>query len=67
MGDLSMPGWAALPFGIIWIGLDHSGHALNCFIDSDRKVWLIEPQSDAIISVDKYSKEHKFKAYLIVM
>ena len=44
MGQLSVPGWADLAFGIVWT----DQHALNVFVDEDKEVWFIEPQSDAI-------------------
>ena len=34
-------------FGIVWTG----SHALNFFIDRDKKVWLVEPQTDEIFEV----------------
>ena len=44
-GQFSIPGWAALALGICWT----NDHALNCFVDEDRKLWFIEPQNDTII------------------
>ena len=44
MGQFSVPGWAHLALGICWTGT----HALNCFIDEERKLWFLEPQNDTI-------------------
>ena len=43
-GQFSIPGWAALALGICWT----NDHALNCFMDEDKKLWFIEPQTDTI-------------------
>lgn len=44
MGQLSIPAWSGVAFGIVWT----DKHALNCFIDEAGKLWFIEPQSDAL-------------------
>ena len=44
MGQLSIPQWSGIAFGIVWTNL----HALNCFIDEAGKFWFIEPQSDKL-------------------
>ena len=44
MGQLSIPNWSMLAFGIAWT----DKHSLNCFVDEDRILWFLEPQSDAI-------------------
>lgn len=46
MGQLSIPDWSALAFGIVWT----ERHAMNCFVDEDKLLWFLEPQSDAIES-----------------
>jgi len=53
MGQASNPSWGALPFGIIYIKGGGVSHALNCFIDKDRELWLIEPQNDSIFKCPK--------------
>ena len=54
VGNLSIPGWASLPFGILWTYLPNgSGHALNIFIDTDSEVWIVEPQNDNIYKMPK--------------
>lgn len=51
MGDISK--WDSdLAFGIVWI----SGHALNWFVDEDRHVWFVEPQSDKIFEPESDRK-----------
>jgi hypothetical protein len=43
-GQFSVPAWSALALGICWT----TTHALNCFVCEDRRLWFIEPQTDAI-------------------
>lgn len=62
IGQFSVHGWSALPLGIIWVGIKENGHALNCFVDVDRKVWLIEPQNDKIFKIPK-----SWTPWLVVM
>ena len=44
MGQFSIPEWATLCFGICWT----DKHALNFFIDEERKFWFVEPQNDSV-------------------
>jgi hypothetical protein len=44
MGQFSAPPWSALAMGIMWTDV----HALNCFVAEDRKLYYLEPQSDAV-------------------
>ena len=44
MGQFSIRGWSQLCLGIVWT---HT-HALNCFVDENKKLWFIEPQTDKI-------------------
>jgi len=44
MGQLSIPEWSKLAFGIVWTNL----HALNCFIGEDKLFYFLEPQKDTI-------------------
>ena len=44
MGQLSIPEWSGIAFGIVWTNL----HALCCFIDEAGKFWFIEPQTDEL-------------------
>lgn len=46
MGQFSIPDWGDLAFGICWT----EKHSLNCFIDEDKMLWFLEPQSDVIES-----------------
>ena len=45
MGQFSVPDWGQLAFGIVWSNF----HALNLFVDEQRKVWFVEPQNDNIL------------------
>ena len=45
MGQLSVPKWSGLAVGICWT----ENHAFNCFLDNNKKLWFIEPQSDAVL------------------
>jgi len=54
MGEVSNPDWGCLPFGIIWVKEPvDTYHALNCFIDKNREMWIIEPQNDRIYKCPK--------------
>ena len=44
--DLWQP---ALPFGIAW----SKTHAFNIFIDKDKNIWIIEPQTDAVMTLEQ--------------
>ena len=44
LGQFSIPDWSQLCFGIVWT----DKHALNCFIDEDKNIWFVEPQTDSI-------------------
>jgi len=62
-GKLSVPGWGDLTFGIFWVGMPGGGgHAVNIFIDSDSKVWCVEPQTDDIYELPK-----EWVPWLVVM
>lgn len=55
MGNLSVPGWADL--AVFFMCGNH--HAFASFIDSDDKVWVIEPQSDRVIKPSELSERYK--------
>lgn len=42
--------YTLLPFGIVWT----TNHALNIFIDEYNQVWLIEPQTDIVYTLEDY-------------
>jgi hypothetical protein len=44
MGQLSIPDWSGIAFGIIWTNV----HAFNCLIDETGKFYFIEPQDGKI-------------------
>jgi hypothetical protein len=48
MGEITIPEWSALAFGILFTKTPDAAHAVNVFIDNDREVWIVEPQTDAI-------------------
>ena len=53
MGAVSCPDWGALPFGIVWTKTPSGAHAVNCFVDKKRDVYIIEPQTDWIGKLPK--------------
>ena len=70
MGAISNPEWGALPFAIVWTDIYKTDakkeligrHAVNCFIDKKRQVWIIEPQNDTIMECPK-----NWTPYFVVM
>jgi len=62
MGAISNPDWGALPFAILWTTTPKGGHAINCFIDNDREVWIIEPQNDRV-----FECPNGWEPYLLMM
>jgi hypothetical protein len=61
MGNLSVPGYSDLAFGIVWTNV----HALNLFIDSNKQIWFIEPQTDTKkVSLENWQGS---KVVLVVM
>ena len=55
MGMVSAPGWSDIAFFIVW----GDGHAYNAFVDDKKKVYIIEPQNDRIISPEKAGKIYR--------
>ncbi|MCK5018102.1 MAG: hypothetical protein KAS32_13680 [Candidatus Peribacteraceae bacterium] len=47
-GAFCIPGWSALAFGEVICRTPKGYHAINCFVDTDTQVWLVEPQDDSI-------------------
>jgi len=62
MGHISNPSWGALPFGIVWTKIPGGAHAVNCFIDKNRDVWIVEPQNDAV-----YKCPSNWEPYLVMI
>lgn len=62
MGAISNPEWGALPFGILWANIPGGAHAVNCFVDKKRQVWIVEPQNDSI-----FACPDNWAPYFIVM
>jgi len=42
-GQFAIPGWSHFAVGLVWTDV----HAMNVLVDTNRDVWLIEPQTDA--------------------
>ena len=47
-GAFCIPGWSALVVGEVICNTGRDCHAINCFIDTNKQVWLIEPQTDQV-------------------
>jgi len=62
MGRMSNPDWGALTFGIVWTQTSNGAHAVNCFIDHNREVWIVEPQNDNVFKLPS-----DWNPYLIIM
>lgn len=62
MGQVSIPGWSDIAFGIVFVQTPTGGHALNCFISNEEEVLLIEPQSDEI-----FIKPSDWKVFFCLM
>jgi len=41
-GQFAVPGWSHFAFGLVWTNT----HAMNILVDTNRDVWLVEPQTD---------------------
>jgi len=50
-GQLSIPEWSSLVFGILWADTGTGGHAVNIFMDSNDDIWIVEPQNDKIFPI----------------
>jgi len=59
-GALSIPAWGGIAFGIAWSTM----HAYNIFVDDERKVWIIEPQTDRLMEPSNVSP---YDTRLIIM
>lgn len=55
MGQFSTPGWGGIAFGISFSKV----HAFNIFVDAQKKIWILEPQSNNVGSVDDIKKLKK--------
>ena len=63
MGNISNPLWGALPFGILWVETNEGyAHAVNVFIDDNRLVWVVEPQTDNV-----FKPPESWRAYVVMM
>ena len=52
LGQFSVPGWADLCFGKVWLTIP--SHALNCMINQDKDFYYVEPQSDELLEYNHY-------------
>ena len=50
-------------FGIVWT----KTHAFNIFIDNNKKIWIIEPQTDQIFSLDEVKENIKYYPFELVL
>lgn len=55
MGNFSNELWGGRTVGIMW----STTHAFNFMIDTDKKVWVVEPQDDRLILLDRARKPYK--------
>lgn len=55
LGDFSVPGWADLCFGKVWLSVP--SHALNCILGEDKQFWFVEPQTDELLEVNTFRPE----------
>jgi len=44
-----------------------SGHAFNIFIDNNLEIWIVEPQTDELISLDKAKKKDLYKNFKLII
>ena len=63
MGMVSQPGWSDIPLFIGW----SRTHGYNIFIDTDRIVWFIEPQTDKLIKAVNFRKLYTFRPVRLVI
>lgn len=49
-------------FGIVWVEIDQYKHAVNFFVDDERDVYFVEPQSNQI-----FRKPHNWKPYFVLI
>ena len=62
MGQMSIPGWSSLAFGIMFTNVPDGNHAVNCFVDKNFECWIVEPQNDKI-----FKKPDDWNPYFILM
>ena len=44
-----------------------SGHAFNIFIDNNLEIWIVEPQTDELISLDNAKKKDLYKNFKLII
>lgn len=62
IGQISNPSWGMIPFGFTFINGGGVNHALNCFIDIERELWLVEPQDDRM-----FKCPNKWKGVIVIL
>lgn len=62
MGNASFGDLEGTAFGILWAKVPNGSHAVNCFVDNNLEVWIIEPQSDSIFPLPE-----DWEPYLVIM
>jgi hypothetical protein len=66
-GNMNIPNWACIPFGIIIIQTNTGGmHMMNIYIDEDMEIWAIEPQNDAMYTMQSLILSN-WKPVLVMM
>ena len=48
LGEINIPEWSSLAFGMMFAKIPQGAHAINIFVDNNRNVWIVEPQNDNI-------------------
>ena len=62
MGNASFGDLEGTAFGILWTKTSTGNHAVNCYVDSDLIVWIIECQTDQVFPLPS-----NWKPYLVIM
>ena len=53
LGNASFGDLEGTAFGILWTKTSKCNHAVNCYIDNELNVWIVEPQNDSIFPLPK--------------
>jgi hypothetical protein len=53
-------------FGVLWYYSERFGHAVNFFIDKDRRLWIVEPQNDRILEWCS-DQDYCGRAYVVIV
>ena len=44
-----------------------SGHAFNLFVDNNKKIWLIEPQTGKIMDLDEIKSKKQYYPVILIL